>query len=58
MRRWKSSKEKFVVVTRERYEARMELEFLKKNLSMKDYAPHPENAMSWLGYVHQLYDVD
>ena len=25
---------------------------------MKDYAPHPENAMSWLGYVRQLHDVD
>ena len=39
-------KENLVIVTREKDEARTELEFLKKNLSMKDYAPHLENAMS------------
>ena len=50
-------KEKFVIVTRERNEARTELEFLKKNLSMKDYAPHHENAMSWLGYCEPFKRV-
>ena len=39
-------KEKLVIVTRERNEARTELEFLKKNLSMKDNRPHLENAIS------------
>ena len=39
-------KEKLVIVTKERDEARTELEFLKKNISMKDYIPHPENARS------------
>ena len=47
-----------MAVTRERDEGRTELEFLKKNLSIKDYALHPENAMFWLGYVHHLHDVD
>ena len=51
-------KEKLVIVTTERDEARTELEFLEKNLSIKDNIPHPENSMSWLGYVHQLLDVD
>jgi len=25
---------------------------------MKDYRPRSENAMSWLGYVHELLDMD
>ena len=51
-------KEKLVIVTSKRNEARTELGFFEKNLSMKDYRPHPENAMSWLGNVHHLHDVD
>jgi len=51
-------KEKLANVTKEKDEARTKLEFLKKNLSMMDYKPRAENAMSWLGYIHKLLDVD
>jgi hypothetical protein len=49
--------EKLKNVTKERDEARIELQFLKSNL-IKDLRPREEHAMSWLAYVHKLMDVD
>ena len=58
VREMEKLKEQLAMVTRERDEALAELEFLKKNVGMKDIKPRPEDAMSWLGYVHRLMDVE
>ena len=52
----KSLLQKLEVANKERDEARLELEALRRTLTTVDYTPSHENTMPWLGWVHRLQD--